>query len=91
VGRNHRHVWLPKTPPNDSVIITGILGWSIINRTGRKVVKTSVFLADLADGPVVNAVYRKYFPDLPPTRSVVQGAGLARGARVEIECLAFVE
>jgi len=56
-----------------------------------KVVKTTVFLADLADGPVVNAVYRRYFPDLPPTRSAVQVAGLARGARIEIECLAFVD
>ena len=56
-----------------------------------KVVKTTVFLADLADGPVVNAVYGRYFPDLPPTRSAVQVAGLARGARVEIECLAFVD
>jgi 2-iminobutanoate/2-iminopropanoate deaminase len=53
------------------------------------VVKTTVFLADLADGPVVNAVYKRYFPELPPTRSAVQIAGLARGARVEIECVAF--
>lgn len=56
-----------------------------------KVVKTTVFLADLADGPVVNEVYRRYFPNLPPTRSAVQVAGLARGARIEIECLAFVD
>ncbi len=55
------------------------------------VVKTTVFLADLADGPVVNAVYRRYFPDLPPTRSAVQVAGLARGARVEIECIAITD
>jgi len=53
------------------------------------VVKTTVFLADLADGPVVNAVYKRYFPDVPPTRSAVQISGLARGARVEIECVAF--
>ena len=56
-----------------------------------KVVKVTVFLADLADGSVANAVYRRYFPDLPPTRSAVQVAGLARGARIEIECLAFVD
>ena len=53
------------------------------------VVKTTVFLADLADGPIVNAVYKRYFPDPPPTRSAVQVAGLARGARVEIECVAI--
>lgn len=56
-----------------------------------KVVKTTVFLSDLADGPVVNAVYKKYFPHLPPTRSAVQVAGLARGAKVEIECVAIVD
>ncbi|UCC77576.1 MAG: RidA family protein [Anaerolineales bacterium] len=56
-----------------------------------QVVKTTVFLTDLADGPVVNAVYRDYFPDLPPTRSAVQVAGLARGARVEIECVAAID
>jgi 2-iminobutanoate/2-iminopropanoate deaminase len=55
------------------------------------VVKTTVFLSDLADGPVVNAVYRSYFDDLPPTRSAVQVAGLARGAKVEIECVAIVD
>jgi 2-iminobutanoate/2-iminopropanoate deaminase len=54
------------------------------------VVKTTVFLADLADGPIVNAVYKGYFSDPPPTRSAVQVAGLARGARVEIECIAIV-
>ena len=56
-----------------------------------KVVKTTVFLADLADGPVVNAVYKRYFPEPPPTRSAVQVAGLGSGAKVEIECIAYVE
>jgi 2-iminobutanoate/2-iminopropanoate deaminase len=55
------------------------------------VIKTTVFLADLADGPVVNAVYGSYFPDPPPTRSAVQVAGLARGAKVEIECVAVID
>jgi 2-iminobutanoate/2-iminopropanoate deaminase len=56
----------------------------------ENVVKTTVFLADLAEGPAFNAVYRDYFPEPPPTRSAVQVAGLARGARVEIECVAIV-
>jgi 2-iminobutanoate/2-iminopropanoate deaminase len=56
-----------------------------------KVVKTTVFLADLADGPAVNEVYKGYFPDPPPTRSAVQVAGLARGALVEIECVAITD
>lgn len=56
-----------------------------------KVVKSTVFLADLADGPVVNEIYRRYFPDPLPTRSAVQVAGLARGAKIEIECMAYVD
>lgn len=56
-----------------------------------QVVKTTLFLADLADGSVVNAVYQRYFPNLRPTRSAVQVAGLAGGAKVEIECLAIVD
>jgi 2-iminobutanoate/2-iminopropanoate deaminase len=52
------------------------------------VVKTTVFMTDLADGPVINEVYRRYFPQPFPTRSAVQVADLARGARVEIECIA---
>lgn len=56
-----------------------------------RVVKATVFLADLADGPVVNAVYRRYFPELPPTRSAVQIAGLGRGALVEIELIAIAD
>jgi len=56
-----------------------------------KVVKTTVFLIDLAEGPVVNEIYRGYFPHLPPTRSAVQVAGLGQGARIEIECLALVD
>ena len=57
----------------------------------ENVVKSTVFLADLADGPAVNAVYRRYFPHVPPTRSAVQVAGLARGAKVEIELIAFTD
>lgn len=55
-----------------------------------KVVKTTVFLTDLADAPLVNAVYRTYFSDPPPARSAVQVAGLGSGAKVEIECVAYV-
>jgi 2-iminobutanoate/2-iminopropanoate deaminase len=53
------------------------------------VIKTTVFLADMADFPVVNPVYAEYFgEDNAPARSTVQVAGLPMGARVEIELVA---
>lgn len=53
-----------------------------------KVVKTSVFLADLADFAAVNEVYAKYFSPPFPARSCFQVAALPLGARVEIEAIA---
>jgi len=55
------------------------------------VVKATVFLADMADFPLVNEVYRRYFSEPFPTRSAMQVAGLARDARVEIECVAILD
>jgi 2-iminobutanoate/2-iminopropanoate deaminase len=54
-----------------------------------KVVKTTVFVADLADFATVNEVYGAFFSDLPPARSTVQVAGLPAGALVEIEAIAL--
>ena len=54
----------------------------------ENVVKTTVFLLDLADFPRMNQVYGRYFPKQPPARSTVQVAALPRGARVEIELVA---
>lgn len=56
-----------------------------------KVVKSTVFFTDQADTSALNAVYQKYFLDLPPTRSAVKVAGLGQGALIEIECLAIVD
>ena len=53
-----------------------------------RVVKCSVFLADIADFEAMNAVYREYFPTNKPVRTTVGVAGLPIGARVEIECIA---
>ena len=53
-----------------------------------RVVKTTVFLTDLADFAALNAVYAEYFGPTPPARSTVQVAALPRGARVEIEAVA---
>lgn len=52
------------------------------------VVKTTVFLTDLANFAAMNAVYSKYFVEPFPARSTIQVAGLPRGAQVEIEVTA---
>ena len=52
------------------------------------VVKTTVFLADMADFQGMNQVYEKHFPSPAPARTTVAAAGLPRGARVEIEAVA---
>jgi 2-iminobutanoate/2-iminopropanoate deaminase len=55
-----------------------------------RVVKTTVFLADMADYTAMNEVYAKAFGDHRPARSTVAAAGLPRGVRVEIEAVATV-
>lgn len=54
------------------------------------VVKTTIFLADLDDFALVNGIYGEAFGKSLPARSTVQAARLPRGARVEIEAIAFV-
>jgi 2-iminobutanoate/2-iminopropanoate deaminase len=56
----------------------------------KQVLKTTVFLADMAEFPKMNEVYAMYFNENPPARATVQAAGLPRGVRVEIECIAAV-
>ena len=53
------------------------------------VVKSTIFLTDLADFAAVNEVYGGRFPADPPARSTVEVKGLPRGARVEIEVIAL--
>lgn len=56
--------------------------------TFSNVIKTTVFLTDLADFAVVNGIYATRFPSEPPARSCVQVAGLPGGSKVEIELIA---
>ena len=57
-----------------------------------RVVKCTVFLADMAEWGAMNEVYKTYFPaDAAPARSAVGSNGLALGARVEIECMAALK
>lgn len=55
----------------------------------EKVVKTSVFLADMNDFTAMNEIYTRYFGEHRPARSTVQVARLPRDARVEIEVIAL--
>jgi 2-iminobutanoate/2-iminopropanoate deaminase len=52
------------------------------------VVKTTVFLADMADFTAMNGVYATFFPDPPPARSTVAVKDLPKGFKVEIEAVA---
>ena len=55
-----------------------------------QVVKCTVFLADIKEWPAFNEIYREYFKTNLPARSALAASGLAFGARVEVECIAFV-
>ena len=56
----------------------------------KDVVKTTVFLQDMADFPRMNEVYSAAMGEARPARSTVQVAGLPRGVRVEIELVAHL-
>ncbi len=52
------------------------------------VVKTTIFLTDIADFAAVNAVYARHMPDPPPARSTFGVGALPKGGRIEIEAIA---
>ncbi len=54
------------------------------------VVKTTVFMRDMAEFPRMNAVYAQFFPENPPARTTVQAAALPKNVAVEIEAIALV-
>ena len=55
-----------------------------------QVVKTTVFLRDMADFAAMNLVYAGFFTEIPPARSTIQAAALPMGAVVEIEAVAII-
>ena len=55
----------------------------------ERVLKATVYLADMADFAEMNEVYGSYFREEPPARSTVQAARLPRDARVEIDVIAL--
>lgn len=54
-----------------------------------KIMRTTIFLVDMADFAEVNAHYAEYFPADPPARATVAVAGLPKGARIEIDAIAL--
>jgi len=54
------------------------------------VVKTTVYLVDMADFPALNEVYAKHFLTHKPARSTIQAAALPRAVRVEIDAIARI-
>lgn len=64
----------------------------VVERLGSsmdRVVKCTVFMADMSEWPAMNEVYVTYFPNLP-ARSAMGGVDLALGASLEIECIAVL-
>mgnify|MGYP002634133638 CR=1 FL=1 len=54
----------------------------------KDVVKTTIFLTDMGDFAKVNEVYGRWLGDTKPARSTVAAAGLPKGVRFEVECIA---
>ena len=54
----------------------------------ENVVKSTVYLADMADFSSMNEVYARYLGAIPPARTTIQAAGLPRGVSVEIDVIA---
>jgi 2-iminobutanoate/2-iminopropanoate deaminase len=55
----------------------------------KNIVKTTVFLKNMADFPVVNKIYADFFPQEPPARSTIEVSALPKGAPIEIEAIAI--
>ncbi len=55
------------------------------------VLKTTVYLKNMADFPKMNEVYARYFSENPPARSTIEAARLPRDVQVEIDAIAFSE
>lgn len=60
------------------------------NSSMDQVIKCTCMLADMTEWPAMNVEYAKFFPKNKPARSALGASGLALGARVEIECMAYV-
>jgi 2-iminobutanoate/2-iminopropanoate deaminase len=65
---------------------------TILEKTGldmSHVVKTTIFLKNIADFSAVNEIYAGFFPQEPPARSTIEASVLPKGALIEIEAIAI--
>ncbi len=65
---------------------------TLLQENGLKldnIVKTTVFLKNMADFPTVNEIYASFFPEGPPARSTIEVSALPKGAPIEIEAIAI--
>ena len=67
---------------------------AVLNAAGantEKVIRTTIYLIDLKDFEKVNEIYSKFFMEgVSPARACVQVAALPKGARIEIDCIAYL-
>lgn len=91
---------IPLDPQSGTIVEGGIVEQTrqvmanmgaMLQATGRgfdDVVKTTIYLTDLADFVTVNEIYGEFFGDVPPARACVQVAALPKGSEIEIEWIA---
>jgi 2-iminobutanoate/2-iminopropanoate deaminase len=92
---------IPIDPATNQLVVDGISSQTervlanikaILEAAGSgmdKVVRTTVFLKNMADFPGMNDVYSRFFPDSPPARSTVEVARLPKDVLVEIDTIAL--
>jgi 2-iminobutanoate/2-iminopropanoate deaminase len=79
-------VWTQTRRALDNLKAVVEAGGSALDR----VVKVTLYLASMADYPVVNEIYAEYFPgDAPPARVAVEVSALPKGARIEVDAIAL--
>ncbi len=91
---------IPLDPQTGGIVDGGIVAQTrqvmanmdaMLKASGRgfaDVVKTTIYLTDLAEFAVVNEIYGEFFTEVPPARACVQVAALPKGAEIEIEWIA---
>lgn len=61
-----------------------------VNLTLENIIKTTIFLTNLADFALVNRIYAEYFTKDFPARSTIEVKALPKGAKIEIEAIAYI-
>ena len=68
---------------------------AVLNAGGAKaedVIKTTIYLTDLKNFQIVNAIYKEFFKvENPPARACVEVSSLPKGVLIEIDCVAFID